>query len=83
MVTVQFDRSEEGELKRFFRRNGGDWPVVKDPDGRIALDYGVTGIPESYLIDPAGVVVSKVVGGISADGLEALIQGAVQQQETG
>ena len=81
VVSVQFDRNEGERLRRFFERNGGDWPVVGDPDGVIALDYGVTGIPESYLVDPDGFVVSKIVGGVSADQLDALVSAAQEQRE--
>ena len=80
VVSVQFAEDED-RLRRFFRRNGGDWPVVEDPDGRIALDYGVTGIPESFLVDPDGFVVSKIVGGVSADQLDALLAAAQDQRE--
>ncbi len=44
-----------------------------DLSGRIALDFGVTGVPESFLINPAGVVVSKIVGGARASDLEDLL----------
>lgn len=36
--------------------------VAADRDGRIAIDWGVYGAPESFLIDPRGVVVEKQVG---------------------
>ena len=81
VVSVQFDRNDEERLRRFFERNGGDWPVVADRDGVIALDYGVTGIPESFLVDPDGFVVSKIVGGVSADQLDALVAAAQEQRE--
>lgn len=57
-------------VRDFRDRNGGDWPMVTDPGGRIALDFGVSGVPESFLISPSGVVVSKLVGGVSQPGLE-------------
>ena len=44
-----------------------------DPSGRITVDWGVAGIPESYLVDPDGVVRSKITGGVRADGLEELL----------
>jgi cytochrome c biogenesis protein CcmG/thiol:disulfide interchange protein DsbE len=47
--------------------------MLLDPDGKIALDFGVAGVPESFLIDPAGVIVAKVVGGVRADELEDLL----------
>ncbi len=72
VVSVVFD-DQPDEVRAFFDEEGGDWPVVTDPDGRIALDYGVAGIPESYLVDPNGFVVSKIVGGITSEGLEQLL----------
>ncbi|MBK9179337.1 MAG: TlpA family protein disulfide reductase [Acidimicrobiales bacterium] len=72
VVSVVFD-DQPDEVRAFFAEEGGDWPAVTDPDGRIALEYGVAGIPESYLVDPNGFVVSKIVGGITSDGLEQLL----------
>lgn len=71
VVSVVFD-DDPDEVARFFDREGGDWPVVND-DGRVALSYGVAGIPESYLVDPDGFVVAKITGGVTADGLDGLL----------
>lgn len=64
------------EAVRSFRRdNGGDWPMAEDPDGKIALAWGVTGVPESFLVDPAGIVRAKVLGGVTDARLEDLLAG--------
>lgn len=39
--------------------------VAVDKEGSAAIDYGVYGAPESFLINPEGVVVSKIVGGVT------------------
>jgi cytochrome c biogenesis protein CcmG/thiol:disulfide interchange protein DsbE len=78
VVSVVFDDTSP-KVKAFFRKNGGDWPVVNDTEGRIATDFGVTGVPESYLIDPNGIVRAKIVGGVVADKLEALLAQAKSQ----
>jgi len=62
-----------GAVRQFRAEQGGDWPMVADPGGRIALDFGVAGVPESFLISPDGTVVSKVVGGVRAADLEDLL----------
>ena len=36
--------------------------VAQDRDGRIAIDYGVYGAPETFLINPQGIIVYKHVG---------------------
>ena len=72
VVSVVFG-DEPSDARRFFEENGGDWPVVLDDGGRIALDYGVAGVPESYLVDPLGVVRLKITGGVTRNGLDELL----------
>jgi cytochrome c biogenesis protein CcmG/thiol:disulfide interchange protein DsbE len=72
VVSVAFDDSA-ANVARFFEENGGDWPVLVADTGAIAVRFGVTGVPESYLVAPSGVVVSKFIGGVRADDLEARI----------
>ena len=61
------------------RGGGGDWPVVVGDQGDIALDYGVIKVPESYLVSPDGVVVKKLIGGVTQEFLEELLAAAEQQ----
>ncbi|HEX4376760.1 MAG TPA: DsbE family thiol:disulfide interchange protein [Steroidobacteraceae bacterium] len=41
--------------------------VGADRDGRVAIDWGVYGAPETFLISPAGKVVHKKIGAMTAD----------------
>jgi cytochrome c biogenesis protein CcmG/thiol:disulfide interchange protein DsbE len=72
VVSIVYD-DQSSDARQFFVDQGGDWPVVLDPDGRVALEYGVAGIPESFIVAPDGTVVAKVVGGVTARGLDQLI----------
>jgi cytochrome c biogenesis protein CcmG/thiol:disulfide interchange protein DsbE len=47
---------------------------LTDPDGRIGMDYGVYGVPETFVIDRAGVVRYKHVGPITAEVLRDKIE---------
>ena len=47
--------------------------MLEDPQGRIAIDLGVSGVPESFLVGPDGVVVSKLVGRVRAAALDELL----------
>lgn len=38
-----------------------------DAEGRVAIDYGVYGAPETFLIDPRGVIVHKQIGPLTAE----------------
>jgi len=62
-----------GNVRDFLRERGGDWPVLEDPDGQVALEFGVRGPPESFVISPGGLVVAKIVGPTTADGLEQIL----------
>lgn len=72
--------ADSAEAVREFRvKRGGEWPMLLDPKGRIAVDLGVAGVPESFLISPDGIVVSKIVGGVRAADLEDLLARAKAQ----
>ena len=75
VISVVFSDEPEA-VEAFFEERGGDWPVVRDDDGRIATDWGVTGVPESYLVAPDGSVRAKIVGGVDVARLEALLREA-------
>jgi len=62
-----------GPAKAFLAANAGTWPALADPDGQLALNYGVRGPPESYLLDPQGIVLAKFVGEVSAAGLDRIV----------
>jgi cytochrome c biogenesis protein CcmG, thiol:disulfide interchange protein DsbE len=66
--------SDNAQAVREFRdKEGGDWPMMTDPKGRVALDYGVAGVPESFLVSPDGVVAAKLLGGVRAGALDQLL----------
>ena len=41
--------------------------VITDPDGKIGIDYGVYGVPETYLIDKAGIIRYKHIGPLTPE----------------
>lgn len=72
LVSVTFE-DKAAAVRDFFEKNGGEWPVLLTDTGRIAISYGVTAVPESYLVAPDGTVVRKVIGGITADDVVSFI----------
>ncbi len=46
---------------------------VVDADGRVGIDYGVYGVPETYVIDKAGTIRFKQIGPVTAEVLQAKI----------
>ncbi|HLA13319.1 MAG TPA: DsbE family thiol:disulfide interchange protein [Pyrinomonadaceae bacterium] len=62
-------------------REFGDPYVLSavDSDGRVGIDYGVYGVPESYLIDREGVIRFKQIGPVSPEVLEKKILPLAQE----
>ena len=52
---------------------------VADRDGRIGIDFGVYGVPESFLIDKAGVIRYKQIGPITEEALRDKILPLVRE----
>lgn len=75
ILSVIFD-DDPDSVRKFFETRGGTWPVIEDPRGKVSLDFGVRGPPESFVIDPNGIVISRIVGEVSADRLERLLDEA-------
>ena len=56
------------------KRAGNPYDLTAfDGDGRVGIDYGVYGVPESYVIDKAGVIRYKHIGPITEDALQQTI----------
>jgi cytochrome c biogenesis protein CcmG/thiol:disulfide interchange protein DsbE len=72
VLAVMFD-DEPVNARAFFEQRGGDWPVLADPNGKVALDFGVRGPPESYVIAPDGTVLAKYVGQVTDTSLDRLL----------
>ena len=47
--------------------------VLSDTDGRVAIDYGIYGVPETFVIDRNGVIRYKQTGPITAEALQKKI----------
>jgi cytochrome c biogenesis protein CcmG/thiol:disulfide interchange protein DsbE len=50
-----------------------------DDDGKVGIDYGVYGVPETFLIDKQGVIRYKQIGAITPEALEKTIMPLVRR----
>jgi cytochrome c biogenesis protein CcmG, thiol:disulfide interchange protein DsbE len=78
LVSVLYD-DDPDTAAEYFDANGGDWPVVLDRDGEVAVNYGVTGVPETYIVGPSGRLLVRLTGGVTQDVLDQLITDAERQ----
>jgi cytochrome c biogenesis protein CcmG/thiol:disulfide interchange protein DsbE len=49
----------EANTKRFLKENGWSFVQLFDPKSTVAVDYGVSGVPETYFINKEGIIVGK------------------------
>lgn len=61
-------------VRAFFTANGGDWPKVRDPNGTIAVAFGVALVPETWIVDPNGFVVLRVIGEVTEGFLDEQLE---------
>lgn len=56
-------------------QNGGNPYVlsITDTDGRVGIDYGVYGVPETYVIDKQGIIRYKQIGPVTVESLQKKI----------
>jgi len=72
MVSVVFDDSAS-DARSYQATLGATWPTLADPQGTIALSYGVRAPPSTFLIAPDGRVVAYIVAPVTAADLDGLI----------
>ncbi len=61
-------------VKAFFLSRGGDWPIIRDDDGTINVNFAVAQVPETFIVNPDGIVVVRWAGQIDANTLAQLVQ---------
>lgn len=82
--------SEEAKLQlakqrsaKFLQKAGDPYKLsVMDLDGRVGIDYGVYGVPETYIIDKQGIIRYKRVGPVTPEVLIETILPLIQQLNT-
>ena len=74
-------QDSDSDARAFISEFGISYPNGMDTDGRISIDYGVIGIPVTFLINRDGVVARRWVGGVRAsqmsEWLDELVAGVV------
>jgi cytochrome c biogenesis protein CcmG/thiol:disulfide interchange protein DsbE len=66
---IGFNYKDEAEdATRWLNKFGDPYSVViADRDGRVAIDFGVYGAPESFLVDGNGIIRYKRIGALTPD----------------
>lgn len=73
IVGIAYKDSPEN-TQAYLTRLGDPYAVrLVDRDGRAGIEFGVTGVPETFLVDAGGVILAKHTGPLTAESAEALL----------
>ncbi len=81
MVAISIDEGGRKDIESFFKESGFSLPTYLDESGSSTKAYGITGVPESFIIDKKGVLVKKIIGGLAWDSPETVsfLEGLMKQ----
>lgn len=73
-------KDESAAGMKWLTDNGDPYALsIVDRDGRVGIDYGVYGVPETFVIDKQGTIRYKQIGPITAAALEQKIMPLVRE----
>lgn len=81
IVGLDYKDKREAALNMLERRGNPYVLVVTDPEGRTGIDYGVYGVPETYVIDKQGVIQHKQIGPVTEESLRDKILPLIAELE--
>lgn len=67
---ILYGGDSKADAEIFIRKHGASFPSLLDPTQRTSIDYGVSGVPETYILDSNGIIVRKITGPINPYVLE-------------
>jgi cytochrome c biogenesis protein CcmG, thiol:disulfide interchange protein DsbE len=73
LVSVVFVDTAENVRAFFTKNGGGNWPVLPDSKAEISPAFGVAKVPETWIIDPNGIVRQRIIANVTAVGLQGEI----------
>ncbi len=75
---------EAPAVRSYIRQLGGQsYPALLDPGQRVAIDYGLVGVPETFFIDENGVVRRKVFSAVNDAILDDQLQKMIAERGAG
>ena len=75
-------KDQPDDAKAWLKQFGDPYMLsVTDRDGRVGIDYGVYGVPETFLVDKTGVIRYKQIGPITVEAWEKKILPMVRELE--
>ncbi len=82
IVGLNYKDSRDAALKWLAKHGDPYSTIVTDPDGRVGIEYGVYGVPETFVIDRHGIIRYKHIGPLTAEALQGAILPLVRRLQT-
>jgi cytochrome c biogenesis protein CcmG/thiol:disulfide interchange protein DsbE len=77
-------KDQRADALAWLKRFGDPYQVsLADTDGRVGIDYGVYGVPETYVIDKQGVIRYKRIGPVTPDILQKTMIPLIRELDRG
>ncbi len=77
-------KDQPDNARRFIGRYGNPFAAVgSDPNGRAAIEWGVYGVPETFVVGRDGRIAYKLVGPITEQNLKAVLMPAIEKALAG
>lgn len=61
MLTVLY-KDDYSKAADYMKENGFQFPMFTDTDSKTATSYGITGVPETYIVDKNGILKKRLLG---------------------
>ncbi len=77
MLGVNY-QDKEDLAQQYLKEHGNNFDHIRDAKGRISIDYGVYGVPETFVIDQNGVIRHKQIGPIIGETYTYLVEQVIE-----
>jgi peroxiredoxin len=81
MLAVSEDEGGKETIEKYFSTSGTMLPALLDTGQKVGQRYGLTGVPETFVIDTKGVILKKIIGAMdwSDPKVIGFLNGAIKQ----
>lgn len=77
-------KDKDAAIRKYLKKNGNPFAgVALDREGRAAIDWGVTGVPETFLIDETGTIVAHSSGPLTIEVWNKFFQPQLHLKDVG
>ena len=73
-------KDEPGNSMKFLKEMGNPYALIGvDRSGRVGIDWGVYGVPETFVVKGDGTIAYKFIGPLSAEALRAVLMPQIEK----